>query len=311
MRNRIPFLIALLRFYLDEHAELAADEEEHLTPIPKEEDIVAAFAHQEQVVHRGEAIENVDSTTQFGNSLMALNYNDKVSSSLISTLNSMNGEAEVYELIRYSSYLDFVCYFLRKKVEGLPEELSNETLRYLKIVCRLFMSILYTWQLRSGVRCRLPERISFLQLEAVTEMLKAFCAIGDKYYEPVMEYVLKHKVYLVHGLQRVTTNLRENNQLVMMWYAERNYGETEEQQRAISLVSSFYQQLSLMSYAYEFTVAVWSVFCKQAVKDNHFSILPMKRRRLAFGSHCMCSSSLASSSVSSPCSFFSFRLFTL
>ena len=288
MRNRIPFLIALLRFYLDEHAELAADEEEHLTPIPKEEDIVAAFAHQEQVVHRGEAIENVDSTTQFGNSLMALNYNDKVSSSLISTLNSMNGE-----------------------VEGLPEELSNETLRYLKIVCRLFMSILYTWQLRSGVRCRLPERISFLQLEAVTEMLKAFCAIGDKYYEPVMEYVLKHKVYLVHGLQRVTTNLRENNQLVMMWYAERNYGETEEQQRAISLVSSFYQQLSLMSYAYEFTVAVWSVCCKQAVKDNHFSILPMKRRRLVFGSHCMCSSSLASSSGSSPCSFFSFRLFNL
>ena len=173
------------------------------------------------------------------------------------------------------------------------------------------MSILYTWQLRSGVRCRLPERISFLQLEAVTEMLKAFCAIGDKYYEPVMEYVLKHKVYLVHGLQRVTTNLRENNQLVMMWYAERNYGETEEQQRAISLVSSFYQQLSLMSYAYEFTVAVWSVCCKQAVKDNHFSIFPMKRRRLAFGSHCMCSSSLASSSVSSPCSFFSFKLFTL
>lgn len=54
MRNRIPFLIALLRFYLDEHAELAADEEEHLAPIPKEEDIVAAFAHQEQVVHRGE-----------------------------------------------------------------------------------------------------------------------------------------------------------------------------------------------------------------------------------------------------------------
>ena len=99
-------------------------------------------------------------------------------------------------------------------------------------------------------------------------MLKAFCAIGDKYYEPVMEYVLKHKVYLVHGLQRVATNLRENNQLVMMWYAERNYGETEEQQRAISLVSSFYQQLSLMSYAYEFTVAVWSVCCKQGKTER-------------------------------------------
>lgn len=140
-------LIALLRFYLDEYKELAEDEEEKLPPIPKEEDVIAAFGHQDQVVHRGEAIENVDSTMKFDNSLMKLNYNSKVSSTLMSTLNSMNGKTEVYELIRYTSYLDFVCYFLMKKVEGLPEELPRETLRYLKIICRLFMSVLYTWTL--------------------------------------------------------------------------------------------------------------------------------------------------------------------
>ena len=266
IRNRTALLIALLRFYLDEYKELAEDKEENLPPIPKEEDIIAAFGHQEQVVHRGEAIKNVDSTMKFDNSLMKLNFNSKVASTLMNTLNSINGKIEVYELNRYSSYLDFVCYFLLKKVEGLPEELPNGTLRYLKIICRLFMSVLYTCVLQGGMRHRLPEHISFLQLEAVVEMMKVFCMIGDKYYEPVMEYVLKHKVYLVHGLQRVATNLRENNQLVMMWYAETNYGETEEQQRAISLVSSFYQQLSLMSYAYEFTVAIWSFCWKQAVK---------------------------------------------
>ncbi len=95
-----------------------------------------------------------------------------------------------------------------------------------------------------------------MQLEAVVHMLKVFCLIADRYYEPVIEYVVKHKVYLVHALQRIATNLREHNELVMMWYAETNYGETEEQQRAISLVSMFYQHLSLMSYSYGFSVAV-------------------------------------------------------
>ena len=40
-----------------------------------------------------------------------------------------------------------------------------------------------------------------MQLEAVVHMLKVFCLIADRYYEPVIEYVVKHKVYLVHALK--------------------------------------------------------------------------------------------------------------
>lgn len=252
----VPFLICLLQFYLKEHQELVDDATEGLLPVPKEEDVIAAFGQQEQVIHRGEAIKNVDTTTTFDNSLMKLNYSEKESALLLSVSNSMNGKTESYELIRYTSFLDFLCHIVLKKTEGLTEEIDGATARYLKIICRLFMSVLYTWVRRRRVRNRIPENISFLQLEAVVHMLKVFCLIADRYYEPVIEYVVKHKVYLVHALQRIATNLREHNELVMMWYAETNYGETEEQQRAISLVSMFYQHLSLMSYTYGFSVAV-------------------------------------------------------
>lgn len=141
----VLFLICLLQFYLKEHQELVDDATEGLLPVPKEEDVIAAFGQQEQVIHRGEAIKNVDTTTTFDNSLMKLNYSEKESALLLSVSNSMNGKTESYELIRYTSFLDFLCHIVLKKTEGLTEEIDGATARYLKIICRLFMSVLYTW----------------------------------------------------------------------------------------------------------------------------------------------------------------------
>ena len=144
LNRSIPFLICLLHFYLKEHQELVDDDTEGLRPLPKEEDVVGAFGQQDQVVHRGEAIKSVDTTTTFDNSLMKLNFSEKESTLLLSVSNSMNGKTESYELIRYTTFLDFLCYIMLKKTERLAEEIDDVTVRYLKIVCRLFMSVLYT-----------------------------------------------------------------------------------------------------------------------------------------------------------------------
>ena len=66
----------------------------------------------------------------------------------------------------------------------------------------------------------LPDEITYLQLESVISMLKFFNFMVEKKYEEVVKYIQTNIVFLVNGLQRISTNLRENNQTVMMWYSD-------------------------------------------------------------------------------------------
>lgn len=102
----------------------------------------------------------------------------------------------------------------------------------------------------------LPEEITYLQLESVISMLKFFNFMVEKKYEEVVKYIQMNVVFLVNGLQRISTNLRENNQTVMMWYSDHTTITKDENYQYSNIMSIYYQLLSLISYSYGFVITV-------------------------------------------------------
>ena len=69
-------------------------------------------------------------------------------------------------------------------------------------------------------------------------------------------YVKKHLQYLIGGLQRFITNLRNYNQVAMLWYYDNATCGSADDQNIASAVSILYQYLSLLSYSYGFSVVL-------------------------------------------------------
>ena len=98
----------------------------------------------------------------------------------------------------------------------------------------------------------LPEEITYLQLESVISMLKFFNFMVEKKYEEVVKYIQTNVVFLVNGLQRISTNLRENNQTVMMWYSDHTTITKESYSSAISKFIFIFSVCAITTTFYQF-----------------------------------------------------------
>ena len=105
-------------------------------------------------------------------------------------------------------------------------------------------------------RCRIPEKMGYSQLETVITIVRFFEALSEKSFDNVVAFVKRHLKYLLGGLQRVLTNLWNNNQIVLLWYFDSGTCDNEDDRSIADAVSLFYQYLSLLSYSYDFSVVL-------------------------------------------------------
>lgn len=106
------------------------------------------------------------------------------------------------------------------------------------------------------VHTSLPKKISYLQLDAVINMLRFFNIVYDKKLDEVVTYFKSNVIFMVNAFQQVTTNLRNENQTVMMWYCDDSLCTKEEERMYAGILSLYYQYLSLVSYGYDFVVTI-------------------------------------------------------
>lgn len=93
-------------------------------------------------------------------------------------------------------------------------------------------------------------------MNAVINMIHFFTIVYDKHYEKVIDYFKSIQVFMVNALQRVVTIVYQNNQSVMMWYCDDSTCSNDEERTYASILSRFYQYLSLMSYEYGFVFTI-------------------------------------------------------
>ena len=98
--------------------------------------------------------------------------------------------------------------------------------------------------------------MGYTQLETVISIIRFFETLREKGFENVVAFVKQHLKYLLGGLQKVLTNLRTNNQIVLLWYFDGDTCDKEDDRSIADSVSLFYQYLSLLSYSYDFSVVL-------------------------------------------------------